>query len=323
MKRRVFLGLIVVALSPLAGFAQQSKFPVVGFVNSASAEGYAVMATAFRRGLKDGGYSEGENVQIEFRWADNQYDRVPALVSDLVERRVDVIFANSPIIAAAKAATGVIPIVFTSGDDPVRLGFVASLNKPGGNITGIAILSGELASKRLALLRDIVPGSKRIAILTNTDFGPTARFQIDIEEAARKLDIDVYFLHATNSREIEAAFENLSQTRPDALLVGPGPFFDSQRQLLVQLTAKLALPAGYESRATAAEGGLKSYGASVADAYRQAGVYTARILKGEKPADLPVIQASKVDFVVNLKTAKALGISIREAILLTADELIE
>lgn len=322
MKRRVFLSLIV-ALLPLSSFAQQSKVPVVGFVNSASAEGYAAMATAFKRGLKEGGYSEGENVQIEFRWAENQYDRVPALVSELVERRVDVIFANSPTIPAAKAATNVIPIVFTSGDDPVRLGFVASLNKPGGNITGIAIMSGELASKRLALLRDIVPGSKRIAILTNSDFGPTARFQIDIEEAARKLDIDVYFLHASTRSEIEVAFDNLSRTRPDALLVGPGPFFDSQRQLLVQLASKLALPAGYESRATAAEGGLKSYGTSVADAYRQAGVYTARILRGEKPAELPVIQATKVDFVVNLKTAKALSINISEAILLTADELIE
>src|SRR4051812_23483016 len=323
MERRVFLGLVGVALSSLTSHAQQPKLPVIGFLNSASADGYAAMATAFKLGLKEGGYSEGENVQIEFRWADNQYDRVPGLVSDLIKRQVDVIFANSPTIAAAKSATNIIPIVFTSGDDPVRLGFVASLNKPGANVTGIAILSGELASKRLGLLRDIVPGSKKICILTNSDFGPTARFQADIEEAARKMNLEVHFIQASNKREIEAAFDSLSQTRPDALLVGPGPFLDSQRQLLLQLTTKLSLPAGYESRATVVEGGLKSYGASVADAYRQAGVYTARILKGERPADLPVIQATKVDFVINLKTAKALGLKIPETILLTADELIE
>src|SRR5947209_5065447 len=250
---------------PLTGHAQQTTLPVVGFLNSASADGYASMAAAFRQGLKETGYVEGNNVAIEYRWADDHYDRLPALATDLVNRRVTVIFANSPSIAAAKAATSTIPIIIMSGDDPVRLGFVASFNRPGGNITGVSILSGELAAKRLDLLRELVPHAKTIAILINSDFGPSGRFRSDVEAAARTLRLSIEFLQANNEPEIDHAFNSLAQTRPDALLVGPGPFLDSRRNLLVALAAKIAIPAAYETRATAVAGGLMSYGADVAD----------------------------------------------------------
>jgi putative ABC transport system substrate-binding protein len=300
----------------------QQTMPVVGFLNSATADGYASMASAFSQGLKEVGYIEGKNVSIEYRWANNQYDRVPALAADLVSRRVDVIFANSPTIATAKAATSTIPIVFSSGDDPVRLGFVASLNKPGGNVTGVAILSGELAAKRLALLKDLLSNPKTIAVLINSDFGPSGRFQKDIESAGRALGLAIKFLPASNDREINEAFAGLAQTRVDGLLVGPGPFLDSQRDALVSNAARLAIPAAYESRATVAAGGFTSYGASVASGYRQAGIYAGRILKGEKPGDLPVILATKVEFVINLKTARELGLNV-DKLLAAADEVIE
>src|SRR5262245_50257725 len=237
------------------------------------------MASAFRQGLKETGYLVGENVSIEYRWADDRYDRLPALAADLVNRRVTAIFANSPSIASAKAATTTIPIVIMSGDDPVRLGFVASLNRPGGNITGVAIRSGELASKRLGVMLELIPHAKIIAVLINSDFGPSGSFQTDAEAAARTRGVALQFLQANNQGEIEAAFASLAQSRADALLVGPGPFLDSRRNLLVELAATIAIPAGYETRATALVGGLTSYGASVADGYRQAGVYVGRILK--------------------------------------------
>jgi putative tryptophan/tyrosine transport system substrate-binding protein len=324
MRRRKFITLIGGAAAwPLAARAQPTTMPVVGFLNSASADGYASMAAAFRRGLKEAGYADGQNVTIEYRWADNQYERLPALAADLVNRRVNVIFANSPSISAALAATKTIPIIFNSGDDPVRLGFVASLNRPGGNATGVAIFAGELAAKRLELLRELIPGSKTIAVLINIDFGPSARFRADAEEAARALGVSTSILQASKPSEIETAFDSLVQTRPDALLVGPGPFLDSHRYLLVARAAKIAIPASYETRASALAGGLISYGADVGDAYRQAGVYAGRILKGEKPADLPVVQATKVVLVVNLKTAKALGLDVPAKILAVADEVVE
>jgi putative tryptophan/tyrosine transport system substrate-binding protein len=325
MRRRDFLGILGGAVAwPLPrGHAQQVKLPIVGFLNSASADGYASMASAFRQGLKEASFVDAENVTIEYRWANNQYDRLPALAADLVSRGVSVIFANSPSIAAAKAATTVIPIVFLSGDDPVRLGFVSSLNRPGGNVTGVAILSGELAAKRLALLHDILPTAKVIAVLINLDFGPSGRFQADIESAARPLGVAIRFLPASNDQEIEAAFTSLAQIRADALLVGPGPFLDSRREALIALAAKLAIPAAYETRASAVAGGLTSYGTNVGDGYRQAGVYTGRILKGEKPADLPVVLATTVELVINLKTAKSLGLEINPQILSAADEIIE
>ena len=226
MRRRKFITLIGGAAAwPLAARAQQSTLPVVGFLNSASAEGYASMAAAFRRGLKEAGYAEGQNVTIEYRWADNQYERLPALAADLVNRRVNVIFANSPSIPAALAATKTIPIIFNSGDDPVRLGFVASLNRPGGNATGVAIFSSELAAKRLELLHELVPNSKTIAVLINADFGPSARFRADVEAAARALGLATPFLQASKPSEIETAFDSLAQTRPTPSWSGPAHFW--------------------------------------------------------------------------------------------------
>jgi putative ABC transport system substrate-binding protein len=262
-------------------------------------------------------------VTIEYRWADNQYERLPALAADLVNRRVNVIFANSPSISAALAATKMIPIIFLSGDDPVRLGFVASLNRPGGNASGVAIFSGELAAKRLELLHELVPGSKIIAVLINVDFGPSARFRADVEAAARALGLATPFLRASKLGEIETAFDSLAQTRHDALLVGPGPFLDSHRDLLIARAAKIAIPAAYETRASALAGGLVSYGADTGDFYRQAGVHAGRVLKGERPADLPVVQATKLELVINLKTARALGLTIPPTLLAIADEVIE
>jgi len=324
MRRREFIALLGSAAAwPLAARAQQSTMPVVGFLNSASADGYASMAAAFRRGLKEAGYVEGQNVTIEYRWADNQYERLPALAADLVNRQVNAIFANSPSIPAALAATKTIPIIFNSGDDPVRLGFVASLNRPGGKSTGVAIFAGELAAKRLELLHELIPGSKTIAVLVNIDFGPSARFQADAEQAARALGVATPILQASKPSEIEAAFDSLVQTRPDALLVGPGPFLNSHQDLLIARAAKAAIPAAYETRASALAGGLVSYGADVGDAYRQAGLYAGRVLKGERPADLPVVQAAKLELVINLKTAKALGLSIPDKLLAVADDVIE
>jgi putative tryptophan/tyrosine transport system substrate-binding protein len=324
MRRRDFIFLSGAAVAwPFRARAQQATLPVVGFLNSASAEGYASMAAAFKGGLKEAGYAEGQNVTIEYRWADNQYERLPALAADLVNLRVSVIFANSPSIPAALAATKTIPIIFNSGGDPVRLGFVSSFNRPGGNATGVAIFSRELAAKRLELLRQLIPNSKTIAVLINADFGPSALFRADVEAAAGVLGLATPFLEASKPSAIEMAFNNLAQTRPDALLVGPGPFLDSHRDVLVQRAAKIAMPAAYETRATALAGGLVSYGADVGDAYRQAGVYTGRVLKGEKPADLPVVQATKLELVINLKTAKALGLTVPPTLLAIADEVIE
>ena len=281
------------------------------------------MAAAFRRGLKEAGYAEGQDVTIEYRWANNQYERLPALAADLVNRRVKVIFANSPSIRTALAATKTIPIIFNSGDDPIQLGFVASLNRPGGNATGMVIFSGQLGAKRLELLRELVPGSRTIAVLINADFGPSAPFRADVESAARALGVATPILQASTPGEIETAFDSLAQTRPDALLIGPGPFLDSHRDLLIARAAKAAIPAAYETSASAVAGGLVSYGADVGDAYRQAGVYTGRVLKGEKPADLPVVRVTKLELVINLKTAKALGLDLPARILALADAVIE
>jgi putative ABC transport system substrate-binding protein len=325
LKRRQVISLLGGAVAwPLAARAQQSAMPVIGFLNSASPDGYASMAAAFRQGLHETGYFEGNNIAIEYRWANDHYDRLSALASDLVNRRVAAIFANSASIPAAKAATSTIPIVMMSGDDPVRLGFVASFNRPGGNITGVSILSAELASKRLDLLHELVPHAKTVAVLINSDYGPSDRFRSDVEMAARALRLPVEFLQAKNNeREIDEAFKTLAQVRADALLVGPGPFLDSRRDLLVSLAAKIALPAAYETRATAAAGGLMSYGADVGDGYRRAGRYIGRILKGEKPGELPIDQATKFELVINLKTAKSLGLEVPPGLSARADEVIE
>jgi putative tryptophan/tyrosine transport system substrate-binding protein len=281
------------------------------------------MAASFRQGLKEAGFVEGENVVIEYRWANDDYGRLPDMANDLVKRGVAVIFANSPSIPSAKAATRAIPVVFASGDDPVRLGFIESLNKPGGNMTGVAMMSNELAAKRLSLLCDLIPGTRKVAVLINTDFGPSGRFRTDVEAAARALGVELSFVPASNDREIEEAFAGLNQNKPDALLVGPGPFLDSRRNQLVPFAEKAGLAAGYETRASAHAGGLTSYGANIVDAYRQAGVYVGRVLKGEKPSEMPVALATKVEFVINLKTAKALNIQINQQLLNAADEIIE
>jgi ABC-type uncharacterized transport system substrate-binding protein len=325
MRRREFIRVLggAVVVWPLRAFAQQTSLPVVGFLNSASAQGYASMAAAFKRGLKEAGYIEGQNVAIEYRWADNQYEHLPALAAEIVNLPVKVIFANSPSIPAALAATKTIPIIFNSGDDPVRLGFVASLNRPGGNATGVAIFSNELAAKRLDLLRQLIPHSKSIAILINADFGPSASFRADVEAAARTLGLATPILQASKRSEIESAFDSLAEIRSDALLIGPGPFLDSHRDLLIARAAKISIPAAFETRASALAGGLVSYGADVGDAYRQAGVYAGRVLKGEKPADLPVLRVTKLELVINLKTAKALGLDLPANILAVADEVVE
>ena len=322
MARRDYIRLLIVAAGiwPLTSVAQQRALPVIGFLNSASADGYAGMADAFRQGLKEAGYVEGQNVTIEYRWANNVYDGLPALAIDLVERQVTVIVANSPSIAPAKAATKTIPITFLSGDDPVRLGFVSSLSKPGGNATGVTIFSGELAAKRLELLRALIPQAKIVALLINTRWPATERFQADVEAAAHAMALSIQVLQANNESEIDDAFSTL---RADALLVGPGPFYDSRRDKLVALAAKAAVPAAYESRATAVQGGLMSYGASVQDGYRQVGVYAGRVLKGERPADMPVMQPTKFEFVINLQTAKTLGIAVPASLLASVDEVIE
>jgi putative ABC transport system substrate-binding protein len=299
------------------------KLPIVGFLNSASADGYGVMAAAFKAGLAESGYVEPGSVIVEYRWANDDYTRLPALAAELVSRRVDVIFANSPSITSAQAATKTIPIVFMSGDDPVRPGFVKSLNKPEGNTTGVAILSRELAAKRLALLHELVPKSKNIAVLVNSDFGPSGRFQTDVEAGAAALGLTINLLHANTDYEIDAAFTTIARSSADALLVGPGPFLDSRRKLLVSRAMQIRIPAAYETRATAVVGGLMSYGASVEEGYRQAGRYAGRILKGEKTVDLPVFLPTKVELVINLKTAKALGLTIPPTLLAGADEVIE
>ena len=325
MRRREFLGLLGVAVLswPRTGHAQPTTPPVVGFLNSASPDGYAAMADAFRQGLKETGYVDDRNVVIEYRWAENQYGRLSALAADLVSRRVTAIFANAPSVAAAKAATSTIPIVFLHGDDPVRLSLVASFNRPGGNVTGIAILSGELAAKRLELLHELVPRARNIAVLINSAWLSSARFQADAEAAASVIGIGLRFLRADNEQEIESGFQKLSHVHADALLIGPGPFLDSRRDVLVARAAKIAIPSAYETRATAVAGGLMSYGASVEDGYRQAGIYISRILKGEKPADLPVLRPTRFELVINLKTAKALGLTIPQTLLQRADQVIE
>jgi putative ABC transport system substrate-binding protein len=324
MKRREFFHLAgTAALWPLAGHAQPAPLPVVGFLNSANANDYALMADAFRQGLKEAGFIEGKNVIIEYRWADNVYDHLPALAADLVSRRVAVLVPNSPAIAPTEKATSTIPITFMTGDDPVPLGLVASIPRPGGNATGVTVFSGELAAKRLGLLRELVPQAKIIAVLVSSGWPAAARFRADIEAAANAIGLQIRIFQANHESEIDDSFTDMSQSRPDAILVGPGPFLDSQRGKLIALAAKAAIPAAYESRGTALAGGLMSYGANVQDGYRQVGIYAGRVLKGEKPADMPVMQPTKFDFVINLRTAKTLGLTVPASLLAAVDEVVE
>ena len=309
---------------PLAARAQQPTMPVVGFLNSTSPDGATERLRAFRQGLKDTGYVERENVAIEYRWAENQLDRLPELAAELVRRQVAVIAATSTNPAfAAKAATTTTPIVFVAGEDPVRLGLVASLARPGGNLTGINILSGELTAKRLNLLREMVPGAARIAVLVNPANVMTENTLRDVAAAARVMGLQIQVLNASTSGEIDTAFATFVRERPDAVFVGLDVFFINRRAQLVNLASRHALPATYHLREFAEAGGLMSYGTNIVDTFRQAGVYAGRILKGAKPADLPVVQSTKFELVINAWTARMLGLAVPPTLLSTADEVIE
>ena len=310
---------------PLAARAQQPAMPVIGFLNPTSPDPNVDLLRAFRQGLKETGYVEGENVAIEYRWAENQIDRMPALAAELVRKQVAVIATTGATVAAsaAKAVTTTIPIVFLTGADPVESGLVASLARPGGNLTGINLLTIDLTAKRLELLRELVPAATRVAVLANPA-GPAPEAMLrDVETAARAMGLQVQVLNAGTSPEIDAAFASFVRERPDALFVGPDPFFVSRRVQLVHLASRHAVPAAYTQRDYAVAGGLMSYGSNLMDAFRQVGVYTGRILKGAKPADLPVVQPSKFELVINHQTARMLGITVPDKLLVAADEVIE
>ena len=320
MRRREFIALVSsAAMWPLAARAQQSAMPVVGFLHPASADVSEFQLRGFRQGLKESGFVEGENVAIDYRWADNQIDRLSALGAELVRRRVAVIVTTG--IGASVVKDKVIPIVFLTNEDPVKLGFVASLSRPGGNLTGINVFTAEVWTKRLELLRQLVPDVVRIAVVVDRD---TAEGRLkDVETAAGAMGLQIQVHNADTPREIDAAFATLVRERPDALFVGSSPFLTARRVQLVQLTAYHRVPATYVGRQYTEIGGLMSYGASLTDAYRQMGVYSGRILKGTKPADLPVVQSSKFELVINVQTARMLGLTVPPMLLARADEVIE
>jgi putative ABC transport system substrate-binding protein len=326
VKRREFISLLGGAAAwPLAARAQQAAMPVIGFLHSSSPDAYGDRLRAFRQGLKDSGFVEGENVAVIYRWAENQLGRLPELATDLVRRQVAVIVAPATGIArAAKAATSAIPIVFIAGEDPVRLGLVANLARPGGNLTGVNFFATELAAKRLELLRELVPGVIRIAVLVNPTDAEVADATVrDVEAAARAMALQIQVLNASTNREIDATFASFARERPDALFVGSGPFWIDRRVQLALLAVLHRVPATYHGRDIVEVGGLISYGASLRDAYRQVGVYSGRILKGTKPADLPVVQSSKFELVINAQTARMLGLEVPPTLLARADEVIE
>jgi putative ABC transport system substrate-binding protein len=326
VKRREFITLLggAAVASPLAVRAQQSM-PVIGFMSARSPEDSVHLLEAFRRGLKEGGFVEGQNVAIEFRWARGEYNRLPEMAADLVSRRVNVLTAvgGDPSPRAAKRATSTIPIVFGMGGDPVRDGLVESFNRPGGNVTGVTLMTNLMESKRFGLLRDLVPDTKLVGVLLNPSFAPSARQLQQIEEAARSIGQRLIVAKASTDEGLDAAFTALVRERADALLVAADPYFDTRRDRIVGFAQRQRLPAIYQFREYVLAGGLLSYGISLTDAYRQFGVYTATILKGAKPADLPVLQPTKFELVINLKTAKMLGLKISDNLLTLADEVIE
>ena len=327
LRRREFITLLgsAAAAWPVAAWAQQPAMPVIGFLHSQTPDALAERLRGLRRGLKDTGYVEGESVAIDYRWAENQNDRLPALAADLVRRQVAVIAAIGPPPAlAAKAATTTIPIVFAVPDDPVRLGLVASLSRPGSNATGINFFVAELIAKRLELLRELVPAAVRVAVLVNPDDTQiTPLILRDVEAAARAMGLQIQVVRASTSREINAAFASFARERPDALFLGADPFFTSRRMQLTHLASRHAIPAVYSVRDYVDAGGLISYGTDVTDAWRQVGVYAGRILKGAKPADLPVVQINKFELVINAQAATMLGLAVPSSLLATADEVIE
>jgi putative tryptophan/tyrosine transport system substrate-binding protein len=326
MRRRDFITLLggAAAALPLTARAQQPAMPVVGFLNSGSPEPYAPALAAFRQGLKETGYVEGQNVAIEYRWAHAQYDRVPAMAAELVRHQVSVIVANTPGAQVIKPAITTVPIVFTTGSDPVSVGLVASLSRPGGNVTGVTTLNVEVAPKRLELAQQLVPTATIIAVLVNPTNPNTKTELRALQAAAPALGLQLHILHASTERDLEMAFATLPQLRASVLVIsGADTFLISRSEQLAALTVRHAVPTIFQFREFAAAGGLMSYGGSITDSYRQAGIYAGRILKGEKPADLPVQQSTKVELIINLKTAKALGLDMPTSILLRADEVIE
>jgi putative ABC transport system substrate-binding protein len=326
VKRREFITLLggAAVAWPLAARAQQPAMPVVGFLHYASPDTFAHIAEAVRRGLKEAGYVEGQNVTIEYRWAHGHYDRLPALAADLVRRQVTVITAGGTVAAgAAKGATADIPIVFTSGADPVWSGLVGSLSRPGANLTGASLIAAEMAVKRLEFTRELLPHARTIAMIINPSYPRADSEMAEVEAAGRVIGLQTQRVSASSERDLDAAFATISRMRVDAVMVGTDGYFVTRRDQIVALAARYAMPGIYPFPDFPAAGGLTSYGASLTDAYRQAGVYTGRVLKGAKPADLPVLQPTKFELVINLKTAKALGLTIPPSLLARADQVIE
>jgi putative tryptophan/tyrosine transport system substrate-binding protein len=325
MRRRNFIaGLASTTVAwPLAARAQQAAMPVIGFLSGGSSKGYQYLVAAFHDGLSESGYVEGQNLAIEYRWADGDYEKLPRLATDLVDRHVSAILANAPAVLAAKAATTTIPIVFTSGGNPIELGFVSSLSQPGGNVTGVSFLSNELGGKRLELLRELVPAATSVGFLANPT-RPSFQSEVkDAQQAAQALGVKLIILNASTEAEIDTAFAEFSRQGIAALLVGTDVFFLTRRDQIVALANRLRVVTMYNVREYVVAGGLISYAPSVAEVYRQAGIYVAKILKGTKPADLPVLQPTKFGLVINLQTAKALGLTVSNQMQLLADEVIE
>ena len=327
MRRREFIALIGgVALGwPLAAHAQQPAIPLIGFLSSRSLNDSRHLVDAFRTGLQANGFIEGQNVAIEYRWAEGQYDRLPALAAELVRSRVAVLVTTGgePSVLAAKAATSSIPIVFTTGGDPVKMGLVASLSRPGGNATGISLLTTAPEAKRLGILHELAPRAGVVGVLIDPNYQQADDQAREIREAAKALDLKIEIAHAGKDQELESAFATLAQSHAAALLVTADPFFDTRRDRIIALAAQFRLPAIYQFRDYAVAGGLVSYGVSLADGYRQVGIYAGRVLKGDKPSDLPIYQAIKFEFVINLKTARALGLQVPPMLSALADEVIE
>jgi putative tryptophan/tyrosine transport system substrate-binding protein len=326
MRRREFITLVGSAAAwPIVAPAQQTAMPVVGYLSAASPDAGEPNATAFRRGLQEAGYVEGQNVAIEYHWADQQNDRLPAMAADLVKRRVTVIAAvTTPAVLAAQAATTTIPIVFEAGSDPVRLGLVTNLNRPGGNVTGVTSLIVEVAPKRLELLHELLPTAKVMALVVNPDDRALAQAQArEVLSAARSRGLELHVLNVRSEGDFDAVFADIKRLRVGGLVIGPGSVILRGINKLGALTVRHAVPAIYQWRAFPVAGGLMSYGSDILDSYRLAGVYTGRVLKGENPAELPVVQASKFELVINLKTAKALGINVPPSMQARADEMIE